>query len=87
MKHKDFSKSFLCVCDFIVLSGWRFRHSCLDKKNGLLQVKAGFVCSIRLNFLLQLIVRFDSTSLPHITLFMHRTCLKGQVNGSPSDQK
>lgn len=52
IKHKDFSKCFLCICDFIVLSGWRFLFGCLDKKNVLLQVKAEFVCSIRLNFLL-----------------------------------
>lgn len=40
IKHKDFSKCFLCLCDFIVLSGWRFLSGCLDKKNVLLQVKA-----------------------------------------------
>lgn len=32
IKHKDFSKCFLCICDFMVLSGWRFLFGCLERK-------------------------------------------------------
>lgn len=43
MKRMDkkyrFFKVLLCICDFIVLSGWKSVLGCLDKKNVLLQVK------------------------------------------------
>lgn len=62
IKHNDFSQCFLRMPEFAVLPGFRFPFARLHKKNVSLQVKAGFVCSIHLNFLHELITLLDFSS-------------------------